>query len=124
MNDKIEHLKMIQGIITRMASNSLQVKCWNMAIVAVIIAFADGRMILAGITPIVLFCYLDAKYLAQEKTYRDLYDKVRVKNDTEIDFSMKTEKGNIKYGLKSWSVWLFYLVLSLTVIIIALYRMC
>lgn len=123
MSNKTEHLRMIQDIITRMAGNSLQIKCWCMAIVAVIIAFTDGRLMLAGMVPIALFCWMDAKYLALEKAYRDMYDTVRQKDETEIDFSMKIGKACPGYGMRSWSVYLFYLVLALTVIGIALYRM-
>ena len=123
MTAKSEHLVMIQSVISRMAGNSLQVKCWCMAIVAVIIAFTDGRLMLAGIVPIALFCWMDAKYLALEKAYRNLYDVVRQKDDNEIDFSMKTEKVKDSKGFESWSVSWFYLVLVVTVILIAAYRM-
>ena len=122
MSNKTEHLRMIQDIITRMAGNSLQIKCWCMAIVAVIIAFTDGRLMLAGMVPIVLFCWMDAKYLALEKAYRNLYDAVRQKDDSEIDFSMKTEKVKDSKGFGSWSVSWFYPVLVVTVILIAAYR--
>ncbi len=123
MSDKTEHLRMIQDIISRMAGNSLQIKCWCMAIIAVIIAFTDGRLMLAGIVPIALFCWMDAKYLSLEKTYRILYDEVRQKDESEIDFSMKTEKVKDSKGLGSWSVSCFYLVLAATVVLIAVYRM-
>ena len=123
MSNKTEHLWMIQDVISRMAGNSLQIKCWCMAIVAVIIAFTDGRLMLAGIVPIALFCWMDAKYLSLEKAYRNLYDMVRQKDESEIDFSMETEKEEDSKGFKSWSVSWFYLVLAATVILIAVYRM-
>ena len=123
MSNKTEHLRMIQDIISRMAGNSLQIKCWCMAIIAVIIAFTDGRVMLAGIVPIALFCWMDAKYLSLEKAYRNLYDTVRLKDETEIDFSMKTKKVKDSNGFKSWSVSWFYLVLAVTVVLLAVYRM-
>lgn len=123
MSNKTEHLRMIQDVISRMAGNSLQIKCWCMAITAVIIAFTDGKLILAGIIPIVLFCYMDAKYLALEKAYRNLYDTVRLKDETEVDFSMKYEKVKGTKGLLSWSVSWFYLVLIASAVLIAVYRM-
>ncbi len=123
MSDKTEHLRMIQDIISRMAGNSLQIKCWCMAITAVIIAFADGRLILTGLAPAALFCYLDARYLCLEKAYRNLYDAVRLEDEAEIDFSMVTDEVGIGYGLKSWSVCLFYAVLIIMILAIAIYRM-
>ena len=123
MSDKTEHLRMIQDIISRMAGNSLQIKCWCMAIVAVIIAFTDGRLILAGIVLIALFCWMDAKYLSLEKAYRNRYDTVRQKDESEIDFSMETKKVKDSKGFRSWSVSWFYLVLAATVVLLAVYRM-
>ena len=34
MESKIEHLKMIQGIITRMNTNSFQIKGWTITLVS------------------------------------------------------------------------------------------
>ena len=61
--------------------------------------------------------------LSLEKAYRNLYDTVRLKDETEIDFSMKTKKVKDSNGFKSWSVSWFYLVLAVTVVLLAVYRM-
>lgn len=88
MSDKIDHLNIIESAITRMAGNSLQIKCWCLAIVSAAIVLSRSTIIIACILPVVLFCYLDVNYLSLEKSYRDLYDDVRQKSDSDIDFSM------------------------------------
>lgn len=122
MSAKSEHLSMIQNVIARMANNSLQIKCWTIAVIGVMVSFESTRLVIIGLIPVVLFCLMDAEYLSLEKAYRDLYESVRIKTDTEIDYSMIFEKVSIKYGLKSWSVWAFYLAICAMVVIVAVCR--
>src|SRR5260370_27910521 len=79
----IEHLKMIQAVITRLAGNSAQCKTWCITIVAAIVAFAgamkDEKIAALAIIPLVIFGFLDAAYLANEKAYRDLYNRFAAK---------------------------------------------
>lgn len=105
---KIEHLKMIQDVIKRMANNSLQIKCWCLAIVSASIVLSRSSLIVACILPVVLFCYLDVNYLSLERSYRDLYDEVRAKDETDIDFSMRFTPSSKWKSFKSWSIWPFY----------------
>ena len=107
-----------------MAANSLQIKCWTMAIIGVFITFSEGILLLAGLAPAALFCCLDAKYLSLERSYRDLYDEVRLMAEEEIDYSMHIGKRNFRNGLISWSVLPFYFVLSVAVIFIAIAKGC
>ena len=92
MENKQKHLEMIQSVITRMASNSFVLKGWAVTLVAGIFALAsrDAEKIYFLITyvPIVTFWGLDAYYLRQERLYRKFYDTIRIKDETEIDFSM------------------------------------
>ena len=67
MSDKIEHLNMIQSVITRMANNSLQVKCWTLAIAAAAVVLTKSAVIIALVLPLLVFSYLDIKYLSLEK---------------------------------------------------------
>ena len=119
MSDKTEHLNMIENVITRMANNSLQIKCWCVAIVAAIIVLSQEAIILVGILPVILFCYLDAHYLALERGFRKLYDVVRSKSESEIDFSMKIENVPLFRVIFSWSVIPFYAILATALIIAA-----
>jgi hypothetical protein len=75
-----KHLEFIQGIISRLAGNSFQMKGWNVALATAAVGFAaakDSRPTLAvlAVVPALAFWFLDAYYLALESLYRDLYKK-------------------------------------------------
>lgn len=93
MEKKIKHLEMIQAVINRMASNSFALKGWAVSLVAGIFVLAgkntDKLYFLVAYVPIIVFWWLDAYYLLQERLYRSLYDKVRNTDESNIDFSMK-----------------------------------
>lgn len=72
-------LEFIQAIIARLASNSFQMKAWNVALATAAIGFAaakDGRPAAAiyALVPALVFWILDAYYLALEFRYRELYE--------------------------------------------------
>lgn len=103
MNNKIHHLEMIQGVISRMANNSFLLKGWAVTLVAGIFALAekdaDKLYFIIAYIPIIVFWGLDAYYLLQERLYRTLYEKVSTTNETDVDFSLKAttnEFGNEK----------------------------
>lgn len=90
---KLKHLELIQGIISRMAGNLFYLRGWVITLVAgvlVLLTQLDGGKLpiifLAFIT--ILFWAYDGYFLALERMYRDLYDKVRKMKEEEIDFSM------------------------------------
>lgn len=93
MENKIKHLEMIQGVINRMASNSFMLKGWAVTLVAGIFALADKDTdklyFLVAYIPVIIFWWLDAYYLLQERLYRSLYEKVRITDERDIDFSLK-----------------------------------
>jgi hypothetical protein len=80
----LEHLKMIQGVINRLAGNSFSIKGWSLTLVAAIIAFAAGKdaglftvlFALAAAIPVVFFWGLDAYYLNLERKFRRLYTAI------------------------------------------------
>ena len=94
MEPKLKHLELIQGVINRMASNSLRLKEWSVVLVSAILFLAtregSGNVALIGLVPAVVFWGLDAYFLRQERLYRALYDHVRILEPQDIDFSMKT----------------------------------
>lgn len=94
MENKVNHLQMIQGVINRMASNSFALKGWAVTLVAGIFALAskntDKIYFLVSYIPCVMFWGLDSYYLLQERLYRTLYDEVRKNGQGSIDFSMDT----------------------------------
>ena len=103
MENKIRHLEMIQGVISRMASNSFLLKGWAVTLVAGIFALAtkdaDKLYFIISYIPIIVFWGLDSYYLLQERLYRSLYEKVSAYDESDIDFSLKatiSEFGNKK----------------------------
>lgn len=121
---KISHLQMIQSVISRMGSNSFSIKGWTAAIMVALYALIGDEIskesIIVTVIPVVVMWFLDTYYLVLEKKFRKLYDTVRLKNETEIDFSMNFSSIEItlaemkKYGflncMFSISVLPFYMV--------------
>lgn len=124
MDNKVNHLEMIQGVISRMASNSFALKGWAVTLVAGIFALsskdADKRYFLVAYIPIIVFWGLDAYYLLQERLYRALYNKVRNLPENEINFDMNTSpsefhtnKNTYWWCFVSKTILWFYLPLAL-----------
>jgi len=122
--EKIAHLGMIQGVINRLASNASTMKGLAATIAAAAIALyatngaSPGGFLLAAAVPVVVFWFLDTRYLHIERAYRDLYDGVR-KGETVESFSMeyKPRLANVPSAFRlffSWSVGLFYGVILAT----------
>ena len=124
MDNKVNHLEMIQGVISRMSSNSFALKGWAVTLVAGIFALsskdADKLYFLVAYIPIVVFWGLDAYYLLQERLYRALYNKVRNLPENEINFDMNTSpsefhtnKNTYWWCFVSKTILWFYLPLAL-----------
>jgi len=99
---KLKHLEFIQGVINRMASNLFLLKGWTITLIAALFALAakdskPGYALLAYI-PIFVFWCLDGYFLGQERQYRDLYNEVRMKSGSDIDFSLDASKFSEKKG--------------------------
>ena len=92
-DDKIKHLEFIQGVVTRMGSNSFQMKGWMVAIISALLAiYANGQnrlYALFGLLPVFIFWGLDAYYLQQERKFRGVYNDV-------AGLSKESEKTKIK----------------------------
>jgi len=133
MENKIKHLEFIQGIINRTANNSFLLKGWTVTLLTVLFVFVTREMIdlnflcvLVAIFPIFIFWLLDSFFLQKERLYRDLYNEVRLKNEDQIDFSLDIEKfkenkqNDYKNILFSKTIWSFYILLMVTIILLAL----
>ena len=114
------HLSMLQVIVTRLAGNSAQCKTWCGVIVGALFVLAgitkSGRIAAAAIIPIVCFGFVDAAYLANERAYRDLYNRVvvRIRNRSYgladyTDLTAPADAGHYFGALSSWSIWPVYL---------------
>lgn len=120
---RIKHLEFIENTIARMNSNSMQLKTWCVALISAFVALSVERKFSYGYLlcfPVIVFWFLDAKYLWLEKKYRKLYDKVKDElngKQEKIDlFEMnikKMGKENVCFCsvLFSWSESLFYIAM-------------
>ena len=88
---RIAHLTMIQGVITRMAGNSFALKTLAVTLTTGVVALLGAIQtpsqlyMLAALLPILMFWWLDARYLQLERLYRRLYDDVRTGSERRPD---------------------------------------
>lgn len=130
-NSVQSYLNILQGIITRMATNSASCKTWCISLVsAILVVIADKNKpnyAWISLIPIVLFFLLDSYYLGQERSFREIYnnfikDLHSGKITTDKLFILKPPSGMNVVNLLlssslSFSVYPFYLTLLLTVVI-------
>lgn len=123
-----KHLEFIQTTITRMAQNSFVIKGWVITLVSAMFALAakdaNHKYAVIAYFPTLVFWLLDSYYLYQERLFRKLYDKVRVK--TEPDYSMDTS--GCDNGISDWAgaalsktILLFYGIMGLVIFIVIQY---
>ena len=126
------YLNILQGIITRMASNSSNCKTWCISLVsAILVVIADNNKpnyAWISLIPILLFFLLDSYYLGQERSFRVIYNdfvkEIHSSGEITIDklFVIKPSRGiktvnSLFSSSLSFSIYPFYLTLIITVII-------
>lgn len=93
MDNKIKHLEFIQSTITRMNQNSFQIKGWMITIVSALLALyarSEKKLyIFIAIVPAIVFWFLDAYYLQQERRFRGVYNDV-------ADLSIENSRVNVR----------------------------
>jgi len=104
MSDKQKHLEFIQGVVNRLANNSSLLKGWSVLLVSALFAMAakdsNTNFVVLSYFPAIAFWILDAYFLHQERLFRKLYDQVRIKGESEIDYSM--DLSGIILTAESW----------------------
>lgn len=104
MDSKLKHLDFIQGVVNRLSTNSFLLKGWSVVLVSALFALSakdsEVLFVILAYIPATVFWGLDGYFLAVERTYRKLYDRIRVKDPEEIDFSMDTR--DFQDGFKGW----------------------
>ena len=117
--NKRAHLAMIQGVVDRMAGNLFYLRGWIITLVAgalvLLTQVESGQypVVFLSLTTILFWIY-DGYFLALERMYRDLYDKVRTMKEEEIDFSMditefkRLKKNSLFYCIFSPTLRYFY----------------
>lgn len=123
------HLEIVQSVIQRMASNSSSSKAWCITLVAAILVIVADKgksnYALIALIPTLLFLLLDAYYLALERCFRASYnefiDKVHSGQVANTDLYAIVPKGSLIkmlfQSLKSFSIWPFYLMLGVMILL-------
>jgi histidine triad (HIT) family protein len=120
--DRRQHLDFIQTVIGRMSTTSTLAKGWCLTVATAAFGFAvtknsRGVGLLGGLT-VVLFGFLDARYLREERRFRALYDDARCGRCVAYDMNTQpyVESDNDHFDanctwpsvMRSWSLWAFY----------------
>ncbi len=103
--EKLAHLKMIQGVINRLANNSFLLKGWSVVLVSALFALSavgtQPVFVCLAFFPAIAFWILDGYFLHQERLFRALYDRVRGQEEAKTDFSMNTSV--VSSEVDSWA---------------------
>jgi len=92
----LKEIDIIQDIIKQMAFNSFMIKGWTITLVVVslLLKGTEKYQVWIAFIPLLVFWFLDAYFLRQERMYRILYDWVinnRLKTE-EYLLDMKTRR--------------------------------
>lgn len=128
----MRHLELIQGVISRMAKCSFALKGWAVTLVAALFALASKESnhtyFYISYVPIIIFWFLDAYYLYQERLYRALYEKARHMKNEDIDFDLNANCDEFKVGKNKYfccvfsktELWFYFPVALLCLILVIL----
>ena len=125
-----EEIRIVQGIIKRMANNSFMIKGWTITLVVISLLLGNKDIYRAvAFLPWLVFWILDAYYLRQERCYRKLYEWLIVnrKESRNLFFNMEAESrfgdevDGIFYTMISKTLFLFYGVIFVLIIIVSYY---
>ena len=132
---RVEHLKLVQGIVNRIGRNSFAIKSAAATAVAVLVAFTASTdspvAALAGLAVLPLWL-LDARFLKQERDFRRVYDNIRRGPPSEfgaddyfaMDVSTEVERGESMWQVAaSLSLSLFYAPLLMLIAVSAVVAM-
>jgi hypothetical protein len=115
----IEHIKLLQGIVNRLANNSASCKTWCLTLVAALLSLAgmsrNPAVVPISLVPVVVFGFIDTMYLAQERAYRDLYKRMVGKMQDgsyaltdAFEASAPISFTRFCRAFLSWSIWPIY----------------
>lgn len=126
------YISLLNSIINRMGSNSVNAKNWLMTILAAAIAIQWTQEQLDNVTwllvPTLLFALTDCYYLGMERHFKkiemDFIEAVRANDGFEaklysIPQSSKCEQVDNTFGsMDSLSIWPFYIIVVAAIIVI------
>jgi hypothetical protein len=127
------YVTILQGVITRMATNSANCKTWCVSLASVILVLTadknkgNASYALIALIPTFLFAFLDTYYLGQERAYREVYNRF-IENLTTGKAELtelfrlkplnKVSGKDLQKAFFSISVCPFYTAITLTVCIL------
>ena len=122
-NGVVAHLTMIQGVVSRLETNSFTLKALAITLASAVLAFLgavrnpNAVFTAAGCLPVIVFWLMDAQYLRLGRIFRRLYDGVR-QGEVDEPFAMdfrryaKCEQSVLRIAF-SWSVgWIYGAILT------------
>ena len=124
------HLSIMQGVIQRMAENSRSCKLWCVTLVSAVLFFVartgSPEHTLIALVPLLLFLILDTYYLALERAFRTSYgtfvEKLHAQELNYSDLYVIAPSGSVAglffRSLLSFSIYIFYVPLALTMLLI------
>lgn len=121
----IEEIKIIQDVIKRLAFNSFMIKGWAITLVVVTLLLkGDKYQVLISFIPLIVFWFLNAYFLWQERMYRKLYDWVisnRLKTDEYLfDMNAYRFEGDVQSKFRimfSITLGWFYSCIAILIVI-------
>ncbi len=130
-SEKIKHLEFIQNVITRMNTNSFQIKGWSIIIASALLGiYAPTRnhyFFLVAVFPTIMFWFLDAYYLNQERKFRGLYNDVSGVTDNPKEIKLFEMRPDLytgeKYSYLSalFSITILKMYLAIIVVLIGVF---
>jgi hypothetical protein len=103
-----EELKLVQGVINRMGTNSFLVKGWAITlVVATLLLRGNSHQYFIAFLPWFMFWYLDGYFLRLERLYRKLYDWLRENRlrSKEFLFDMNNKSLEKRFGKEVDCLW-------------------
>ncbi len=126
MDTKLKHLEIINNVINRLGHQSFLIKGWALTLVSALLAVSlkesSAEFLYITFLPVLMFWVLDSIFLRTERSFRCLYDEVRIKNSAQVDFSMDITLQKKKIGwlkvIASPTLLIFYGVMICVLIIV------
>lgn len=103
-----EELKLVQGVINRMGTNSFLIKGWAITlVVATLLLRGNSYQYFVAFLPWLMFWYLDAYFLRLERLYRKLFNWLRENRlrNKEFLFDMNSQSLEKRFGKDVDCLW-------------------
>lgn len=128
LQDRVEHLKLVEGVLTRLSGNNSQMKTWSVSLVTAAFVFSglsnNPHWVIGagGCVAVVAFWWMDAQYLRLQKCFIRLFRAVadgETVKPFEMDYRPYAASVDSTWKLVwSWSVLGFYGALLIVMLLL------